>query len=142
MKFFCLLGVVLIVVSSAAAQKTPDFEAMEKGAWTAFSKGEGAYFDKLLSNDALVFMGSATSTKAELVKMVAMKPCEVKSFAFTGFKTTMIKPDVALVTYFATQDTTCGGKAEPTKVLNSSIYVNRNGNWSAFYHQESPAGDM
>ena len=144
MKFFGLIAVIITLAISAAAQKTssPDFEAMEKGAWDAFGKGDGKYFQTLIADDGVVFTGASLSSKAQLVKEVTAKPCEVKSFAFSNFKTSMINDSTALVTYLSTQDATCAGQAQPAKVLSSTIYVKRNGKWQAFYHQESPITGM
>ena len=144
MKLFCLLAAVLVVAVSASAQKTgqPDFESMEKGAWNAFSKGDGAYFQGLLADDAVVFNGVAPSSKAQLVKDVSSKPCEVKSFSFGECQTRMRNPKTALVTYFANQEATCAGQPQPAKVLGSTVYVKRNGKWSAYFHQESPVTGM
>jgi hypothetical protein len=140
---FAIMSVFLFAIA-ISAQKTsqPDFESMEKGAWNAFGKGDGAYFQAFLAEDAVVFNGVAPTSKAQLVKDVSAKPCEVKSFTFSNFKTTMINPDTALVTYFADQVTSCAGQPQPAKVLSSSIYVKRNGKWTAFYHQESPVMGM
>jgi hypothetical protein len=144
MKVLTLVALLLTCSISAAAQKTaqPDFQAMEKGAWDAFSKGDGKYFDNLLADDAVVFNGSALSSKAQLVKEVSSKPCDVKSYSFSNFKVTMIDNDAALVTYSATQDGTCGGQPMPAKVMSSTVYVKRNAKWLAFYHQESPVTGM
>jgi hypothetical protein len=144
MKVLTLVVLVFACSISAAAQKTgqPDFQAMEKGAWDAFSKGDGKYFDSLIADDGVVFNGSALSSKADLVKEVNSKPCDVKSYSFSNFKVTTIDNDATLVTYSATQDGTCGGQAMPAKVMGSTIYVKRNGKWLAFYHQESPVTGM
>jgi hypothetical protein len=132
MKLSVLAILTLALAISAAAQKTPDFQAMEKGAWDAFGKGEGKYFQNLIADDAVL-----SSTKADFIKYVNSKPCEVKSYSFSNFKTTMIDANAALVTYNAVQDATCGGKAQPAKMEVSTIYVKRNGKWLAFHHQES-----
>lgn len=144
MKVLTLVILVLACSISAAAQKTgqPDFQAMEKGAWDAFGKGDAKYFESFVAEDGVVFNGSALSNKAQLVKEVSSKPCDVKSYSFNNFKVTMIDNDAALVTYGATQDGTCAGQPMPAKVMSSSIYVKRNGKWLAFYHQESPVTGM
>ena len=143
-KLFCTLAAIFAFTIAISAQKTsgPDFQAMEKGFWNAFSKGDGTFFQNNLAEDAIVFNGVAPSTRAQLAKDVSSKPCEVRSFSFSDFKTTMINPTTALVTYFADQDVSCAGQAQPGKVLGSPVYVKRNGKWIAFYHQESPVMSM
>jgi hypothetical protein len=51
----------------------------------------------------------------------------------------MLNQDVAILTFSATQDATCGGAAEPSPVWASTVFVKRGGKWLAAFHQETPA---
>lgn len=140
MKVLTLVVFILTLAISAAAQKAgqPDFQAMEKGAWDAFGKGDAKYFESFLDSDFTMFNGSTMANRADSIKGIATKPCTVKSYSFNNFKVSMIDPNTALVTYMVTQDVTCGTQAAPAKVAASTVYVKRGGKWMGYYHQESP----
>jgi hypothetical protein len=140
-KLFTIAALVLACVVSASAQKgvEADLMKMEKAAWDAFGKGDGKFFQSLLTEDAVVVGDAGFQSKADSVKMIGTKPCDIKSFNFTNFKVTMLNPSTALVTYSGTQEGTCGGQPVPAKTNASSIYVKRNGKWMAAFHQETPA---
>src|SRR2546423_2226875 len=132
-----IIGVSLVLVGGASAQMkvSPDMEktfmSMEKQAWDAFGKGDGKFFQDLMTADGVVVGSEGITSKAESVKMISAKPCDVKSYSFNNFKVTMLDPDAALVTYGATVDGTCGTDKLPAKVYASTVLVKRNGKWQA-----------
>ena len=113
--------------------------AEEKALWEAWKNKDTKTFEKWLTDDSVYVHNTGVDGKAEEVKGIADTTCEVKSYALDNFKMTMIDRDAALLTFHATQDFTCGGKAGPTAVQASSIYVKRNGKWLNWFHQETPA---
>ena len=141
-----ILGLILVLISVAAVSaQTKDeanFMAMERQAWDAFGKGDGKFFETFLVDEAMVVGESGASTKADSVKAISSKPCELKSYAFSNFKVIMPDKNTALVTYEATQDAVCAGQKSAAKVYASSIFVKRKGKWLALYHQETPAMTM
>ena len=74
-----------------------------------------------------------------IVAFVGSDKCEVRSYAVDRFTVTRYTDDVALLTYLATQDTTCYGKPVPRPSWTSSLYVRRNGKWQNALYQHSPA---
>jgi hypothetical protein len=141
-KTIAVLALVLMSVAAAAAQtkEETEFMAMEKQAWDAFGKGDGKFFETFLADDAVIGGDNGFSTKAESVKGISTKPCELKSYSFSNYKVVMIDKNTALATYEATQDATCGGQKAPAKVFGSSLFVKRKGKWLARFHQETAAG--
>jgi hypothetical protein len=141
-----ILGLVFVLLSTvAAAAQTKDeanFMAMEKQAWDAFGKGDGKFFETFLTDEALVGTDFGFSSKAQTVKDIGAKPCELKSYVFNNFKVVMLDKNTALATYEATQDTTCGGQKSPDKVIASTVYVKRKGKWMGMLHQESAVQPM
>ena len=75
--------------------------------------------------------------KAKIVGATA-KDCAVKSFALANFKVVMLDVNVALLTYTATQDGVCEGKAIPGKVRAMVSYVKRGGKWLESSYMERP----
>jgi hypothetical protein len=139
-KLLTIAVLVMACAVSAMAQKGLEADLMksEKAAWDAFGRGDGKFFQSFLADDSVMFGDSGIQTKAEGIKMISSKPCEVKSYNFSNFKVSMVNPTTALVTYSATEDATCGGQPAPAKVNVSTIYVKRNGKWLGYFHQESP----
>ena len=131
--FFSLLA------GTAFSQASIDSELMklEQGAWNAFGKGDSRYFANLVANDAVIFNGAAFVDKAATVAGIASRPCEFKSYSFSGFKVTSFDANTALVTYNADQDKVCGGRVQPSKVAATTLYVKRKGKWMAAFHQET-----
>ena len=143
-KIIAAFAFVLISFAAASAQATMEntLMTMEKSAWDAFGKGDGKFFETFLTDDAILGSDYGFSTKAESVKDIGTKPCELKSYAFSNFKVTMLDKNTALVTYEATQDATCMGQKSPAKVYATSLYVKRKGKWQGAYHSETPAAVM
>ena len=136
-----MLIVVMAGVLSVSAQTEieKNLMTMEKGAWDAFGKGDGKYFETFLADDFMLIGDSGITGKAASIKGISAKPCEVKTYALANYKVTMINPETALATYEATQDATCGGMTAPSKVYVSSLFAKRKGKWLAVQHQETPA---
>ncbi|HEY0459178.1 MAG TPA: nuclear transport factor 2 family protein [Pyrinomonadaceae bacterium] len=140
-KVIAVLSLILLSFIGAAAQTANEkmFSDMDKQAWDAFGKGDGKFFETFLSDDTVLGGDNGFGNKAQSVKDISTKPCEVKSFSLANYKVTMLNADTALATYEATQDTTCGGQKQPDKVFATSIFVKRKGKWLAAYHSEIAA---
>ena len=138
-KVFAVLILVLISTSAAWSQTKDEasFMAMEKQAWEAFGKGDGKFFETFLGDEAMIGTDAGFSTKAQTVKDISSKPCDLKSFEFSDFKVVMLDKNTALITYKALQDGVCAGQPIPKNVIASSVYVKRKGKWMAMHHQES-----
>ena len=143
-KIIAAFAFVLISFAAVSAQADMEktFMTMEKGAWDAFGKGDGKYFETFLSDDAVLGGEMGFATKAQSVKEIGAKPCELKSYAFSNFKVAMLDKNTALVTYEATQDTICGGQAAPGRVFGTTVYVKRKGKWLGAFHNEIAAMPM
>jgi hypothetical protein len=143
-KAIAVLSLVLLSFVAAEAQTANEkmFMDMDKQAWDAFGKGDGKFFETFLSDDALLGGGMGFAGKAQAVKDISTKPCDLKSFSFANYKVTMLDANTALATYEATQDVTCGGQKSADKVYATSVFVKRKGKWLAAYHQEVDAMPM
>jgi hypothetical protein len=140
-KIIAAFAFVLISFVAASAQTTMEttLMAMEKQAWDAFGKGDGKFFETFLTDDAILGSDYGFVSKAQSVKDISGKPCELKSYSFSNFKVMMLDKNTAIITYEAAQDATCGGQKAPNKVYASSVYVKRKGKWQGAYHQETAA---
>src|SRR3954469_10832084 len=112
--------------------------AKETALWEGWKSKNTAAFEKGLSADAVMVGDTGVETKALLMKDITIMPCEIKSYALSDFKVTMIDVNSALLTFKAKQDYTCHGEAGPSPIYGSSVYVRRNGQWLNIFHQETP----
>jgi hypothetical protein len=126
----------------AAAQEAlqADLLAREKALWTAWgNKDGGPTREQMVESYVQVVAGVGVAAGREAVAAEIEKHnCTMKSFDFTDAKLRRPAPDVAMITYTATQETTCGGKKLPAKLFVTSTWVRRDGKWMGFSYQETP----
>lgn len=110
--------------------------SLEKQSWEAWKKRDGKFFENFLSDDHVEVGFGGRTNKATVVAGVASPVCVVKSYTVDKFELTKFDANTALLTYFAQQDTSCGGNAVPSPVWASSLYVKRGKRWlNAVYQQ-------
>ena len=68
---------------------------------------------------------------------VSSHNCQMKEFELSDSNLRQVSPDVAILTYTATQDTTCGGQKMPAKVYSTAVYVRQDGKWRSTSYQET-----
>jgi len=132
------------LIETSTPARTKDYDAtlketlinLEKQSWEAWKKRDGKFFQEFLSDDHVEMGSSGAATKAQIVAFVASPVCIINSYSIDRFELKMLKPDIALLTYHAAQDTTCSGVAVPSPAWASSLYVKRGDRWlNAFYQQ-------
>ena len=125
----------------AAAPTADVLLDMEKKANEAYAKGDGAYFEGMLSDKAVMSMGKDHMGKADIVSMIKTAKCEMKD----GVK--LSEPQVSKIdndTYaFTYKNDTAGsctekGKTVEMKPVRASTIWARNGEkWQAVWHGEN-----
>lgn len=111
--------------------------ALEKQSWEAWKNHDGKFFQGFLADDHVELGFGGPANKATVVAGVAGPACSVKSYTVDHFSVAAVDENVALVTYHAAQDTTCGGQPVPSPVWVSSLYVKRDGRWLNFLYQQT-----
>jgi uncharacterized protein (TIGR02246 family) len=139
-RLLAMLMLFVFAPLAAAADLQTELMAQEKSLWTAWAKKDAAPFKKLLTADAVeIIAGTAPATGLDaIVKDITSHNCEMKSFAHQNPKLRKLGADVVVLTYTATQDTTCEGKKLPAKVFATTIYVRQKGKWMQTQYQETP----
>lgn len=113
-----------------------DLIELERQSWRAWQARDGDFFEDFLSDDHVEVGFAGVTDKATVVASVRTSDCVVRSYTIADFKAVRLAPDVALLTYHASQDTTCRGVPVPSPVWASSLYVRRDGRWrNAAYQQ-------
>jgi hypothetical protein len=143
----CLASVTLSFVvpfpGRAAATPPPLLEEelvkLEKQSWAAWKNHDGKFFENFLSDDHVELGIGGPANKAQVVKSVASGMCEVKDYTLKNFALQMLAENVALLTYYESQETTCGGNAVPSPCWVSSLYMKRDGRWRNVAYQQTQA---
>lgn len=140
----CLAALFLVALAVPPAVAADDLQetllAREKAHWTAWgNKDSGPTRKQTVESFVQVIAGVGLVAGQEAVaKSIETHSCVMKSFDFTDAKLRRPAPDVAILTYTATQDTTCGGQKLPKKLFVTSTLVKRDGEWLGFQYQETP----
>ena len=147
MKKIMMILMIALGVSSVAYGQTKmpkdskveaQIIALEKASWQEWKNKNSTWFQTNLSEDFLSVHNDGVTDKAKTVKSIAAD-CEVKSFSLDNFKFVMLTKYSAMMTYTAMQDAVCSGKAIPSKVLPTVVYVKRGGKWLQALYTETPA---
>jgi hypothetical protein len=112
---------------------------LEKQSWEAWKTRNGGFFQEFLSDDHVEVGVWGVSNKTRVVAGVASPDCVVTSYKIGNFELTSFDANVALLVYRAEQDTICNGKAVPSPVWASSLYVRRGDRWRNALYQHTPA---
>jgi hypothetical protein len=145
MKSIILLMMTIFVSTLSFSQKkmpaNPKLEAqiiaLEKSGWNAWKNKDVAWYKANATEEFFQVFGDGILSKADVMKLTATE-CDVKSFSLADFKFVQLSADVAVLTYIATQDAVCGGKANTPKVRVSVNYVKRGGKWLEAFYMETP----
>lgn len=134
----------------AAAPTADTFLDMEKKANEAYSKGDGAYFDGMLSDKAVMSMNKDRMGKADIVSMIKTAKCEGVETKLSEPQLLKINDDTYAFTYKNESTGKCNdekGKMVDMKPMRASTVWIRNGDkWQAAWHGENlimgaPAAD-
>jgi ketosteroid isomerase-like protein len=122
----------------AAAPTAEALLAMETKAWEAWKNKDAKHFEGIMADNFVSFERGKRQPKAEVIKMIAGHPCDIKSFTVSDPKVTNVSSDVVAVTYRGTTDGMCEGKKIPSPVTAASVWVRSGDTWKAAYHGEVP----
>jgi ketosteroid isomerase-like protein len=152
-RFFLALSAILILIAgknlspgpSASAiavcqtKRTTDEEVieMEKQWWEAYKNKDVNWYRDHLKPDVLFVNPSGRQTKADMVNSAARGRCEVHGFSLSDFHSITLAKDVVLLSYHATEDTTCDGQKSASKVYGTTIYAKERGRWLVAFAQET-----
>ncbi len=136
-----LVLMLVVTTLAGAGELKEDLVTLEKGLWTAWGKADGEMFRKNLTEDHVqVVAGMETFTGRDAIAAeISAGGCKVESFDFHDVKVRQLVPDVAILSYTATQEAICDGTKLPAKIYSSSVYVRKDGKWLSASYQETPA---
>src|SRR4029079_15292576 len=83
--------------------------ALEKRAFEAWKNKDREFFEDHMSEAGQYLDLHGVGGKAEYVKAIIDNNCTVSSYSLDNSKVTMLRKDVALLTYRYAHDVVCGG---------------------------------
>lgn len=112
--------------------------ANEKKIMDALKGKDAAAFNGLVAEDAWSVSPEGRMASREAT-VQGMQDLNITEFTLTEPKVKWLNKDVALVTYqAAVKGSFKGQEIPPGSVQASTVWVNRNGKWTAVFHQMTP----
>ena len=97
------------------------------------------HFKKAMSTQSVNVGSGGVAGTEQALKDLGSSDCKVASYALADTKFTWFDKNTVMMTYKADQDATCNGQKIPGTVWASSLWVNKDKQWKAAFHQETPA---
>ncbi len=142
-----LPGLTFLLAATVPLKSAPEPSAalkeelvqLETQSWEAWKNHDGKFFEGFLSDDHVEVGFGGLTSKTEVVAGVASGVCEVKKYSLDHLELKMLGDDMALLTYYEAQETSCQGKAVPSPCWVSSLYRKRGERWLNVLYQQTPA---
>ena len=134
------------VKPAAAAPTAVALLALDTQAQKAFIKGDGKFFEGLLSDKLVMTSGGQRMSKADVVKMISGNKCDIKDgWALTEPQMIKLNNNAYVLSYKTNMEGSCTyeGKTEkqPSPVRAATVWVRHGDKWQAAFHGENPIID-
>ena len=126
---------------AAAAPTKAALMALEKSSFEAWKNKDAKFWNTFLSDKFIGYGSDGKLDKASATREYTGADCEIKRYALTDDKMTLLGNDAALLTFKATVDGTCGGQKLPVISMAASVFVRDGANWKAAFYAEAPIVD-
>jgi len=145
-----MLVLAALLVSQSALGQNPagsnqgtgaaaEITRLENQIWEYWKTQKYDAMKSLLAEDAIFIGSDGFHDRNQLIEATKKEACVVNSVSLENVKVMMLNQDVAIITYKARSEGTCGGKPmNPAGDVNSSVWVKRGGNWLTISHHQSP----
>lgn len=114
---------------------------LERQSWVAWQARDGAFYQHFLADDHVETGSTWLAGKSDVVGFVGSRICVVERYSLDRFHLTRFDENTALLSYHASQSTTCNGARVPSPVWVSSLFVRRDGKWLNALYQHTPASE-
>jgi len=139
----CILALSLALpldrIAVAGDDVAEELMALEKASWDAWAKGDMAFFEKHLHENAVnVAGGEMTLGREAIIASMKEGNCEVRSYHLDEVRAQHVAKDAVVLTYRAKQDGNCGGAGLDPEVFATSLWVRDGDHWLAANYHETP----
>jgi hypothetical protein len=110
---------------------------LETEMWRANREGDGAFYDRVVREDALLVSKSGVVGKADIVPNITKNENPYLRTDLSDVKVLRIGADSALVTYKAAVTALITGSEVPFEVLATSVYARAGDEWRNVFHQQT-----
>ncbi len=127
----------------AAAPTADAFMDLEKKANEAYIKADGAYFETMLSDKAVMVMGKGGPVgKAAIVSMIKTAKCDGVEIKLSEPQMSKVNDDTYAFTYRSDNTGKCsegpnGKMTEQKPMRNATVWVRSGDKWQAVWHSEN-----
>ena len=121
--------------SDRSATKEAAITDSEKSAWEAYKNKQADAFKKYLTTD---YCGVYAEGIKNVDKEVAdMEKTELRDYSFADMKVVFPSADVAVTTYKATLQSSCGGQDTSGTYNVASVWIKKGGKWLVIFHTDA-----
>jgi hypothetical protein len=110
---------------------------LETEMWRANREGDGAFYDRVLRDDAIVVSKYGVAGKAEAVPLITKNENPYLKTDLSDLRVLPIGADSALITYRAEVTALIAGAEQTFQVLATSVYARVDDAWRSVFHQQS-----
>jgi len=124
----------------AAAPTADALLDMEKKANEAYIKADGAYFETILSDKAVMVMGKDRMDKAGIVSMIKTAKCENAEIKLSEPQMSKVNDDTYAFTYRSDNTGKCTENGKTMNLVpmrNATVWVRSGDKWQAVWHSEN-----
>jgi ketosteroid isomerase-like protein len=114
---------------------------LERKTWDANLAGDGGYYDRFLTDDAVVVSPWGVQGKPAVVAAITVNALPYTGYELDQERLVPLGPDAALVTYRAVVRGERGGEPFTHTVYATSAYRREGGVWRGPFHQQSLVAD-
>jgi uncharacterized protein (TIGR02246 family) len=129
--------VVILLAVPAGADTADEVARAVRAIQAAFDQGDVETLQGLMTEGHVSTLTYAHfATAAELLK--ALADYQFSEYPISALRVKPLTPDVALASYHATITGTYQGRAVPSPVQVTTVWVKRGGKWLEAFYQETP----
>ena len=126
---------------SAAVPTKEALMALEKSSFEAWKNKDAKFWTTFLSDMFVGYGSEGKLNKASATKEYTGADCDIKSYALSDDKMTLLGNDAALITFKVAVVGTCGAQKLPVNSVAASVFVRDGANWKAAFYAEAPIVD-
>ncbi len=111
---------------------------LEEKAWNANKNRDAEFFRNYMHDDGLVVTSFGVINKEQAIKEIENNPRELLHFEIKEPNVITLSDNSALLNYKVNTESSLEGEKGSFYAIITTVYVKKNKNWRAIFHQHSP----